>query len=444
MKLEKITYYLLLLLIFLIPLQTRWMYKIGSIAGGYWEYGTFSLYGTEILLWFIIVLFAISKFINKKFWHTITNKQDAKKRAKYLIVPIIFLLFNILMIVKSLNPDISSQHFNRLLGAICIATIIVYYCQKHSARFKMLLVFWFSALFQSILAIWQFLIQRVYGCKWFGMASQDPTNPGVGVIEYIDERWLRAYGSLTGPNPLGAYLAVSFVLGIVLYVYLKNRKHKASLLTGQLVILIGLIISFSRAAWLAVVTGMIIFFVIIFLKRKKFKEIFGLALQQYVAYVFLVLLAIIAMAPLFVARFTFSNQLEYVSITERKTQVQQSTQVIENNLILGSGAGTYTQAMYYQNSNLYPWSYQPVHNMYLLMVAEVGLFISFVIFMIYIWIVKNTFCKNKIYLPVLATLFVVVFFEHWTWSLFSGTIFFWTILAFSFNSRMKEKTKTPK
>ena len=65
-KLEKIIEYGLYLLVFLLPMQTRWIIKTGELNGGYWEYGTISLYSTDILLAVLLVLFVFSFFGKEK------------------------------------------------------------------------------------------------------------------------------------------------------------------------------------------------------------------------------------------------------------------------------------------------------------------------------------------------------------------------------------------
>src|SRR3989338_3232173 len=57
--LSKTIEYGLYFLVFLLPLQTRWIIKPGELNNGPWEYGTYSLYGTDILLIIILALFII-------------------------------------------------------------------------------------------------------------------------------------------------------------------------------------------------------------------------------------------------------------------------------------------------------------------------------------------------------------------------------------------------
>src|SRR3989339_860651 len=100
---KKILNYLILLLIFLLPLQTRYINEYGSLNGGYWEYGTFSLYGTQILLWLIVLIFGINKFFKKEFWRPIITKEHLSKSYKRLIFLLFFLLFNFINILYSID-----------------------------------------------------------------------------------------------------------------------------------------------------------------------------------------------------------------------------------------------------------------------------------------------------------------------------------------------------
>src|SRR3989339_1154122 len=96
MSLNKTINYLLLLFLFLLPWQSRIVYERGYLNGGYWEYGSLSLFATEILLWLIVVLFAIDKFGKKEFWKKITGKEHWKKHKNNLFLAI-FLMFGLFL-----------------------------------------------------------------------------------------------------------------------------------------------------------------------------------------------------------------------------------------------------------------------------------------------------------------------------------------------------------
>ncbi len=60
-NINQIKNWLLLFFLFILPLQTRLIYQIANLGKDFWEYGSLSLYATEILLGIRILLFLIDK-----------------------------------------------------------------------------------------------------------------------------------------------------------------------------------------------------------------------------------------------------------------------------------------------------------------------------------------------------------------------------------------------
>ena len=423
MKLKIVINYLLLLYIFLLPIQTRYIYYYGKINGGSWEYGTLSLYATELLLWLIAVLYAVFIFRNKESIKVFT-KDKLKKGWKFFLFVFLYLILNVAMVLTSLDPQISYMQFIRVLGAFALVVIVVGRGAAEGMRIKMLFALWLSAVVQAVLGGWQFLIQKVYGTKWLGLASQDPSDVGVNVVEFGDERWMRSYGSLGGANPLGAYLAVVFVLGIILRVkYCKTKLHNYLVTAGQCIILSGLLLSFSRGAWIAVVVGVIL---LTYFAKQCIKQL-ETYVRQLVYYIIILLVAIIILAPIFVARFNLDNRLEQFSIDERKAQLSLSAQLIGGRQMFGTGMGNYTLALLQQSPQYSSLYYLPVHNVYVLMLAEIGIIIFAFYFIIYLFFIKNIWLTNRLYIAVVVVLLVTAIFEHWSWSLYVG-LYFWFLV----------------
>ena len=105
--LNKIINYLLLLFLFLLPWQTRWIYQPGYLNSGYWEYGTYSFYGTQILLWLIIILFAVYKFVHREFWTKIFSREHFKTHRLNLLFGLLTISLLAFFTLRSLNWQIS-------------------------------------------------------------------------------------------------------------------------------------------------------------------------------------------------------------------------------------------------------------------------------------------------------------------------------------------------
>ena len=61
--LQKIITYGRCLLAFLLPWQTRLIFRAGNVNGGYFEYGSLSVYGTDLLLLLLIFLLTCYEII---------------------------------------------------------------------------------------------------------------------------------------------------------------------------------------------------------------------------------------------------------------------------------------------------------------------------------------------------------------------------------------------
>jgi uncharacterized membrane protein len=101
--LQRLTNYLILLFLFLLPWQTRWIIESGILNNRPWEFGTVSLYGTEILLWLIVILTGIRLFARLDFWQSKFNADYFKTHRKNILAVLIF-LFSLAVFIRFGNP----------------------------------------------------------------------------------------------------------------------------------------------------------------------------------------------------------------------------------------------------------------------------------------------------------------------------------------------------
>lgn len=139
----------------------------------------------------------------------------------------------------------------------------------------------------------------------------------------------------------------------------------------------------------------------------------------------------IILKPLFLSRLDTGSRLEQISLNERSSQLNQATFIIKDNLYLGTGIGAYHQKLLDLNPSLQAYQAQPVHNVFLLVLAETGLWsFLFFIFFLFFLIKKNS--KNIFAVVIFMGLFVFMFFDHWLWSLPFGLLFLFFILSLTF------------
>lgn len=441
-SLKRIIEYLFYLFIFLLPWQTRLIYHQGNINGGNWEYGTFSLYATELLLGLIFVLIIILALKQIRLAGIKTNIQ------KLDILLISFFVFCALSIIWSINAYLSWQHLIVLMEALAL----LYLASRIGWNYtKMAIAFSASALIQASIAIYQFSMQTVIGNKWLGMASQLVEDGGVSVVEGSG-RWLRAYGSFSHPNMLGGFLVIGlfFLIGL-LFNYQKRYYNppwrvnymlvlSALYLFSSLVIITyGLLLSFSRSAWLGLIVAMLFIWIMLFWQKQK--RLLWFFLKVNIVMLMVVVLFMANYGNLLFSRFDTSSRLEAQSISERQVGWEESLDIIKDNPLLGVGLGTYTVSLYNLNPSQPAYYYQPVHNVDLLVMSELGIVGWLILTIIIIYLLYLIFRKygpemnteTIIILTSFIVLLVIGIFDHYLWSLYFGLMFSFLIIGLLVN-----------
>ena len=166
------------------------------------------------------------------------------------------------------------------------------------------------------------------------------------------------------------------MLPVILFYIFQNRKGLNYLNTLWFVIVLlsgftALIISFSKLAWLAAFVGMSCVFVMksdrIRNTAKKYQRLF---------FLFILFLMIFSVVVLFLIQLGWDNW------TERLNLAKGALNVIVNNPFFGVGLNNSTIRLKEFITNPYGlYIFQPVHNIYLLILTELGL-IGFSIFLI--------------------------------------------------------------
>ncbi len=465
-NLKKAIFSLTCLLMFALPWQTRWQYAPATINGNFWEYGSESLYGTELLLGVIIILLLIYFFRNAELRKNIWSGEFFFKRKKLLYYYIVTLLYFVLEIVMSQSWRMSLNWTIHLVEAVGVAGVVIVmrasipspYEGEVSAeadggvgdvtttpfpllrkegvtnRSAFVASFWLGGVVQALLALYQFFVQQVDANKWLGLAFHSAKQLGDYALEVGDQRWLRAYGSFGSPNILGGFLAVCWLLGLILYLsLLKAEKYRAALLVtiGNMVVLSGLIVSFSRSAWIGAVAGLATILTVIWAhSRAPLRQL----AKQIVFSIAVILIFFFSLHPLFTARALSEGRLEAKSINERTTQYTQALTIIKHHWLFGVGPGAYTFELAKQNPKAPVWELQPVHNMFVLALAETGIVGVLFVVLLYYYITKLLWQENKFFLSILISIFVTSVFDHYWWSLYSGIILFGALLGIIMSS----------
>jgi len=424
-NLKKIIEYGFYLFIFLLPWQTRWIWHQAYLNGGKWEYGTFSLYAVDLIL---IILGVLTLII---IWRTRTTPSLSLVRkglrGGFKILVFSFLIFSFISIIWAIDKSLTFYYATRMSLGLGLFWLI----SKINFSFKKLsLAFVGAGAIQSFLAIYQFFNQSVFGSKWLGMAEQVASHLGVSAIEVGDTRWLRAYGSFPHPNVLAGFLVVSILLAIYLIdQYPKKIGHYLTL--SLPVLLLGLLTTFSRSAFMALILGLIVYQI---LNKLVFKK--NIITKPVLIIIFSLVVFVLVLWPFMVTRITGHARLELISRQERLKQINLTKEIIQNNLFLGTGLGNYTLTVYQKIPNFASWIYQPVHNIYLLIWSELGLIglILWLAVLVYLAInlIKSRHKLNPekiVSLSLLIILLTIGFFDHYLWTLNCGILLWWLVLG---------------
>ena len=426
--LNKIIEYGLYLLVFLLPLQTRYFFKEASLNGFYFEYTSISLYAIDVLLIFLFFAVAIKQIKENKF----------KNKFSFFWWPVAVLdLFAFISIFFAINKSAAIYGYARLLLGIAFFFIIL---KANYSRYKLLLFFLFGSFIQAIIGICQFLFQKTWANPYLGWAGHSGSDLGASIIEVLNGgRWLRAYGGLDHPNVFGGLMAISLILVVCLVLEKRqktNIKVKESLYYFFLIIFsTALFFSFSRAAITAFLVSFIILFINFLLKKDRKQFLKLLKLFSLFCVVFIILTSIYS--ELVISRLSQDTSAEIKSINERVSMYHISKNLIENHWLIGTGINNYgvTVEKEIQKNGPY-YFYQPVHNVFVLVLVEIGLFgflafASFIFYTLYI-----AFRRLSIFnFSIISIFLIIAMLDHWLWSLHFGVLLFWLILGIILKSK---------
>lgn len=434
-KLAKIIEYSFYLFIFLLPWQTRLIWQDAYLNGFVWEYGRLSLYGVEILLWLILIFYTFWLF-KKGYFKKINFDQiySRLKKPEILIywLLVLFLVIAGVSVIWSMNAQIAYYRFFILLEASAMLSMFLLF----NFNYEKIATCWVaSAAVQGVFAIWQFFAQYVFANKWLGLAEHYSTVGGSIILQTNSERWLRAYGSLPHPNILAGFLVIGLLFLVYLALIAKRRGQRIFILASLLAITPAIFFSFSRSAWVAMIVTFLLFGIWTFYHKNKIWR------SGFLKIVLLILIILVFLGFNFqqpvLTRLTGEQDLEVASIYLRVAFTKQAWQIIQQHPWQGIGIGNYTLGVYQIVNGAWPgYYYQPVHNIYILILTElgmVGLMVFFTIGGLLLWQLKTSvFSLDKmISFLALVAILIISLFDHYFWTLYFGVLIFWLILAFN-------------
>lgn len=301
-----------------------------------------------------------------------------------------------------------------VLGFVCLILVIDFFkLQRHKKFWKYLLIVLLgSVITQGVVGVLQFKMGSSLGLSMFGESQIISGMQGSSFVTLNSEVFLRAYGTFPHPNILGGYLVMCLLLSLFLYMKEGFRWRLGAILLGVLSSVL-VVFTFSRICMVLVLVIWLtyVFFRFVIKKKVMYSFSFGLLVERF--------LNLISGGD--------------TSWSDRVNLMKSSFEIIKDNWLMGIGLGRFTKGM---EGNIPMTSngvmlIQPVHNVPLLMISELGVAGT----LLYCVLLGSILLRNVKRMSwfkwlVIFTIVVIGCFDHYLFSLPQGMIIGGILLLF--------------
>lgn len=330
---------------------------------------------------------------------------------KALSIFLIFVLSQLVSMVASSSPAAGLVRLEQLF--ICGLFGVYLASQKIEViKNPVIKALGITVILQSLLAVSQFLLGRSVGLWIIGERSFNLSTPTIAKFNFYEYLVLRPYGTFPHPNVLAGFL----VTVLPLVNYFKSSLHKVVQVSAS----ITTILTFSRVGTLVLLLegGF-------YLKKR-------------------ILILLLFLAPLILVRFGSTFSFDYISVVRREELALTALSFFRDSPLFGIGLNNFIShgAMTEIISGQVRF-FQPVHNIYLLSLAETGVigslgWLGLVGIPIYnLWKNrKSNFCRVLLY--CWGILGFLGMFDHYLLTLAQGQRLLFLIWGISFASFSKK------
>lgn len=329
----------------------------------------------------------------------IENLSNLPKITKSLKAPIISLVaFNLYLLATgiffSTSPQASLWFSLKILEMSLLSIAAATTCAKLTVAKAAKSLIQFSAVWQSGVIAAQFILQKSLGLWFLGERTFDTSTTGIAHITVFGRELLRPYGTFPHPNVAAAFLVLSLII-------ILPSRLTALAAAGSTVL------TFAKTAifYLAIATAVHSSY----LKSR------------------LVQIATAAAAILFLPRLVTTS---INSVAERLVLTQAALDITLKNPIVGVGGNNFILEL--SKLDLFSLAetrlLQPVHNVFLLILAENGI-IGLILFAVFLLTVASS-VKGKTKTLLFIGLLIYASVDHFLWTLHQGQLLFWLSLAY--------------
>jgi O-antigen ligase len=380
--------YIFYILVLLIPINLGKHFVTGSsyISGILIDYLIPTIYIQDILALLLLTTWLLEDI--KSFVLLFKNNRFAQ-----ILVLLLFSLF--LSVLVSPVFVVSLTYFIRfvLYSSVFLFTYTLYKKESLDVFIKLITL---AVLFVSLLGIYQFLYQKAFfnNYLFFGEQPYTVTSRGLTHEYFLGKKIIPSYGLFRHPNTLGGYLSIC-----LLFVLATTNRHagvfkKLSMLTLILGVLC-LLFTFSTFAFISFVLGILGLFVYKF--------------EKHIPVLLIIILLIGFILPVF---YLFPLVSSTPSFYRRADLLINSYNFIRNYPLYGAGFGVSTlkfSQLYFMSRDIL--FMQPVHNIYILLLEEAGIFT--LIFYLGLFVLIPLKYKSSLFFIPLVQLVFLGSFDHY-------------------------------
>lgn len=415
-KIQNLIFYLVLLLL---PAQfgKHFWPNFSFVDGARIDYLSPTVYATDILIILIFIL-SVAKFQVLSFKFQINYKS---LKSKFLIIIFTTCIFTGIIFSKSPGAG-----FYGLLKVLEFSFFGYFTAKRINLKkewSKIVYVFSLGLFFESLLTMAQYLKQgSIGGLLYFlGERTFNGSTPGIANTSLNGMLILRPYATFSHPNVLAAYL----LIGMTAIVFaLKYKVSNVKKWFFTLTVIIGTLALFLTMSRVAIILWVLIALFRLWpcLKNLRFRILF-----------LIIVCSSFLLSPLGY-RFTHVG-LEDESVVVRVELARTSFKMFLGHPLFGVGLNNF-----FINT---PYVFQPVHNIFLLVLSETGIIGLF----LFIWFIIKTYkrispirqiqqarCgqtqgKNYEFLPnflflILSSVLILGFFDHYFLTVQQGQLMF--------------------
>lgn len=393
-KLEK---YLNYLLIFLPPTQLALHFWLPSsfVFGIRIDYLAPTIYLTDILFLSLFMVWVKGGY--KRFFEFL-NKN------RVCLFLIILLAFVNIVFSTSIIPSIYKW---LKIGEL---VLFYFYLRERKDIFSsktLLSVLYYSLIFFSIIGISQFVLGRTLGgpLYFLGERAFNVSTPGIALVDIFGKNYMRAYSTFSHPNSLAGYLGLGLIA--ILFLFSKKELFKRGL--GITVISLAFLLTFSLSAFIALVLSASVYLLL----RKK---VINKKLLLFVPAVFL----LISLSLPFISSVVLNNKVDLPQNLSQRVYLSSAAGVmISQKFLTGTGLNTFiVNEPKIKFLNNYQWIMQPVHNIFLLVFSEVGVFGLIIVYILLIKLNREAInLDNKIFYIGLVFILITGLTDHYWFTL---------------------------